>query len=115
MLSRSLGGQVDFTLSSFKTLVGVILKFPFNLIKLFLLYPVQQTQNIVRSLKNPVCFSEAEKSTIIMNSIVNTINMVPLPYTNKNTSKYLTDKCQMREDLNGHSLIDFEMHDQTQI
>ena len=30
-------------------------------------------------------------------------------------SKYLADKCQMREDLNGHSLIDFEMHDQTLI
>ncbi len=41
--------------------------------------------------------------------------MVPLPYENKDMSKYSIDKLQMREDLHGHSMFDFDVHDQNQI
>ena len=46
---------------------------------------------------------------------MNTLNMVPIPYENKDMSKYSIDKLQMREDLHGHSVFDFDEHDQNQI
>ena len=41
--------------------------------------------------------------------------MVPIPFENKDTTKYSFDYFQMREELHGHSLFEFIINDQNQI